>query len=158
MTRDLTKEATAAGNLNRREMLTFVGGTAVASILGCAGGPSGPYTPTTIAGCLVSPQQTEGPYFVDVRLNRSDIRHDPPDGSVTPGVPLRLVFNVYSVANNVCNPLPGATVDVWHCDALGSYSDVIDNPGEFADTRGQKFLRGYQVTGAGQAPYAEGTN
>jgi protocatechuate 3,4-dioxygenase beta subunit len=148
MSRDLTKEATTAFNLNRREVLTFVGGTAAASLLGCAGGPSGPYTPTTIVGCLVSPQQTEGPYFVDVRLNRSDIRQDPSDGSVRPGVPLRLVLNVYSVAKNVCNPLPGATVDVWHCDALGSYSDVKDNPGEFADTRGQKFLRGYQVTDA----------
>jgi protocatechuate 3,4-dioxygenase beta subunit len=148
MSRDLMKGATAARNMNRREMLTFVGGTATASLLGCAGRPSGPYTSTTIGGCLVSPQQTEGPYFVDVRLNRSDIRQDPSDGSVRPGVPLRLILNVYSIANNVCSPLPGASVDVWHCDALGAYSDVKDNPGELADTRGKKFLRGYQVTGA----------
>jgi protocatechuate 3,4-dioxygenase beta subunit len=37
-------------------------------------------------------------------------------------------------------------VDVWHCDALGGYSDVFDRWGVGADTRGQKFLRGYQVT------------
>ncbi|MDZ8052578.1 MAG: hypothetical protein RMX68_029175 [Aulosira sp. ZfuVER01] len=29
--------------------------------------------------CVVSPQQTEGPYFVDEKLNRSDIRSDPAD-------------------------------------------------------------------------------
>lgn len=40
----------------------------------------------------------------------------------------------------------GATVDVWHCDALGSYSDVRDNTGGSGDTRGKKYLRGYQVT------------
>lgn len=34
---------------------------------------------------------------------------------------------------------------MWHCDAQGVYSDVQDR---FADTRGQQFLRGYQVTNA----------
>jgi protocatechuate 3,4-dioxygenase beta subunit len=36
-------------------------------------------------------------------------------------------------------------VDVWHCDALGVYSDVQDASGS---TVGQTFLRGYQVTDA----------
>jgi protocatechuate 3,4-dioxygenase beta subunit len=134
--------------LNRREMLVLFGTTTAALFAGCTGGLSGSYTPTTVAGCVVSPEQTEGPYFVDEKLNRSDIRVDPTDNSVRPGVTLRLVLSVYSVANNSCNPLPSATVDIWHCDALGSYSDVHDNAGEFADTRGKKFLRGYQVTDA----------
>ncbi len=57
-------------------------------------------------------------------------------------MPLRLVLQV-----NQISPLPGATVDVWHCDAFGSYSDVRDNAGDSAaDTRGKKFLRGYQIT------------
>jgi protocatechuate 3,4-dioxygenase beta subunit len=34
-------------------------------------------------------------------------------------------------------------VDIWHCDALGVYSDVEDPS---FNTKGQKFLRGYQVT------------
>jgi protocatechuate 3,4-dioxygenase beta subunit len=47
--------------------------------------------------------------------------------------------------------LSGATVDVWHCDALGVYSDVRD--GRF-DTRGKKFLRGFQRTdGEGRAEF-----
>ena len=94
----------------------------------------------------MSPEQTQGPFFVEEKLNRSDLRVDPANGAVSAGVSLRLVLNVNQVANNSCTPLPGAVVDVWHCDALGSYSDVRDNAGGSGDTRGRKFLRGYQVT------------
>lgn len=131
--------------LNRREMLSLL---AAAPLAGCGAAASGPHMQTSVAGCVVSPEQTAGPYFVDEKLNRSDIRTDPSDNSVRPGVPLRLSLGVYRVAHNSCAPLPGATVDIWHCDALGAYSDVLDDPGEFADTRGKKFLRGYQVTDA----------
>jgi protocatechuate 3,4-dioxygenase beta subunit len=93
--------------------------------------------------CIVRPQQTEGPYFVDERLDRSDIRSDPGTGAVRPGVPLRLSFEVSRVVAGTCLPLAGALIDVWHCDALGVYSDVPDGNGRF-DTRGQKFLRGHQ--------------
>jgi protocatechuate 3,4-dioxygenase beta subunit len=86
---------------------------------------------------------TEGPYFVDERLDRSDIRSDPTTGVVTPGRPLEIVFGVMRVASGGCLPLVGGMVDVWHCDALGVYSDVAD-PG--FDTSGQKFLRGFQLT------------
>jgi protocatechuate 3,4-dioxygenase beta subunit len=94
---------------------------------------------------VVKPQQTEGPYFVDEKLNRSDIRSDPSNGVIKQGVPLRLVFRVSGIDGSACTPLRGATVDVWHCDALGVYSDVRDFNG---DTQGQKFLRGNQVTDA----------
>jgi protocatechuate 3,4-dioxygenase beta subunit len=82
---------------------------------------------------------------VDEMLNRSDIRSDPSDGALKDGLPLTLKFNVSEVGNNACSPLPGAQVDVWHCDALGVYSDVQD-PG--FNTKGKKFLRGYQITDA----------
>ncbi|MDZ8052579.1 MAG: hypothetical protein RMX68_029165 [Aulosira sp. ZfuVER01] len=36
-------------------------------------------------------------------------------------------------------------MDIWHCDALGVYSDVTDRS---FNTVGKKFLRGYQVTDA----------
>jgi hypothetical protein len=62
---------------------------------------------------------------------------------VKPGALLTLTFNVARVSGSSCSPLTGAFVDIWHCDALGTYSDVRD--GGF-DTRGQKYLRGYQVT------------
>ncbi|MBH0184810.1 MAG: twin-arginine translocation pathway signal protein, partial [Nitrospira sp.] len=42
-----------------------------------------------------------------------------------------------------CRPLSGAQVDVWHCDAMGIYSDVQD---PWFNTIGRKFLRGHQMT------------
>jgi protocatechuate 3,4-dioxygenase beta subunit len=133
-------------------MLVLLAAATTNSLLACArgpDGPSGPYTQQTIAGCLVSPEQTEGPFFVDEKLNRSDIKVDPASGSISSGVPLRLVLQVNQLVNNSCTPLSGATVDVWHCDALGAYSDVRDNAARAAgDTRGKKFLRGYQMTDA----------
>lgn len=133
-------------------MLFLLAATGTATLFGCTrgpGGPSGPYNQQTIAGCLVSPEQTEGPFFVEEKLNRSDICVDPASGSVTPGVPLKLALQVDQIANNSCTPLAGAVVDVWHCDALGSYSDVRDNAGGSGDTRGRKFLRGYQISDVG---------
>jgi hypothetical protein len=45
-----------------------------------------------------------------------------------------------------CSPLAGVTVDIWHADALGVYSDVAAGIVQSTDTRGKKFLRAYQVT------------
>lgn len=99
----------------------------------------------SLPDCVITPQQTEGPYFVDERLDRSDIRSDPMDGSVREGVPLKLTIQVSQVAGSACTPLAGTYVDLWQCDALGVYSDVDDrSTGSRAGT--SKFLRGYQVT------------
>jgi protocatechuate 3,4-dioxygenase beta subunit len=96
--------------------------------------------------CTVRPEQTEGPYFVDERLRRYDIRADPEHGcALSAGTELRLELGVYDVSDGSCKPLKGAVVDLWHCDALGVYSDVTDTGGAF-DTVGQKFLRGYQLS------------
>jgi uncharacterized protein (TIGR03437 family) len=111
------------------------------------------FTPSTASltrsaetlACVTRPALTEGPYFVDELLNRSDIRTDPSTNTVRPGVPLKLRFNVNRVSSTACSPLAGAYVDIWHCDALGSYSDVNAGMGN-PNTRGQKFLRGYQIT------------
>lgn len=140
-------------DLSRREMIVLMG-TATAALAGCGPGSSGPpwlkrlWSPKTAATalppCIVRPEQTEGPYFVDERLNRSDIRSDPTDGSVRDGLPLQLAIRVHEIRGQDCTPLPGAMVDIWHCDAHGVYSDVRDR--SFFDTRGKKFLRGYQVT------------
>jgi protocatechuate 3,4-dioxygenase beta subunit len=96
--------------------------------------------------CVVRPAQTEGPYFVDENLSRADIRSDPTDGSVKEGVALRLVLGVFRIDGTACAPIAGALVDIWQCDALGVYSDVLDGSGRF-DTRGMKFLRGNLTTG-----------
>jgi protocatechuate 3,4-dioxygenase beta subunit len=151
--------------LSRREMLALMGSTAAAiTLAGCGGsdrsgqpGAGGETTgASTTAGaagtgaetastttCVVRSEQTEGPYYVDTGLDRSDIREE------REGVPLELTFNVSRVDQgdaSACGPLAGALVDVWHCDAAGEYSGVEDNASGDFDTRGETFLRGYQVT------------
>jgi len=95
--------------------------------------------------CVVRPELTIGPYFVDDQLNRSDIRFEPADGSVKEGILLKLAIGVFDVASKSCTPLEGAQVDIWHCDAIGVYSGIADWP---FDTTGLKFLRGFQRTDA----------
>ena len=105
-------------------------------------------TSAAVPQCVVRPAQTEGPYFVDEKLNRSDIRADANGGTPRPGMPLALTFNVSRVSGgNSCAPLASAIVDVWHCDAAGQYSDVDDRAVGF-NTKGQKWLRGFQNTDA----------
>ncbi len=89
--------------------------------------------------CVLRPEQTEGPFFVDGVLARADIRTDPSDGSVRPGTPLSLTLSVSRLAGAGCTPYAGVLVDVWHCDAAGDYSGV----GALA---GRAFLRGVQTT------------
>jgi protocatechuate 3,4-dioxygenase beta subunit len=96
--------------------------------------------------CVLTPKQTEGPFFVDERLKRSDIRMDPSDGSVKSGVPLHLTLRVSAVGTADCNPLPGAIVDIWQCDAVGVYSAVNESGSQ--RTAAKSFLRGYQITEA----------
>ncbi len=142
--------------LGRREALYRLGSVvAVGFLVGCGGDDNavtgststGSTTSTTTpastnAQCVVTPALTEGPYFVDEHLNRSDIRADPTTGVVRPGVLLTLGVALSQVSSaGACTPMAGALVDVWHCDALGTYSDV-------QGAIGQKFLRGYQVTDA----------
>ncbi|HYU84437.1 MAG TPA: hypothetical protein VEK80_06490 [Kribbellaceae bacterium] len=119
---------------------TAVGGTALARAdTMTANGASG-----SAVDCVAKPEMTEGPYFVDEGLNRSDIRIDTSDGSVVEGTTFSLVLRVSQIVDCVRKPLPGATVDIWHCDALGVYSDIAQE-----GTTGTNFLRGYQVTNSG---------
>jgi protocatechuate 3,4-dioxygenase beta subunit len=129
-------EAPIGRVLTRREVVAVLGLAGAGLLAGSAGAAPAP-------ACVVRPEQTEGPYYVDARLDRADIRSDPGSGEVRPGAPLTLTFAVSAVRGAGCTPLAGAIVDVWHCDALGVYSDVRDPGGS---TVGQKFLRGYQVT------------
>jgi protocatechuate 3,4-dioxygenase beta subunit len=103
---------------------------------------------SSLPSCVVVPEVTEGPYYVDENLKRSGIRIDTADGSTVDGTALRLDWVVSQVDGNACVPLEGVLVDVWPCNALGEYSDVSD--GGF-NTVGHDFLRGYQHTDANGA-------
>jgi protocatechuate 3,4-dioxygenase beta subunit len=131
--------------LSRREVVTFLGAAGMAWLVTGSLNPRQAAAGALGPSCVVRPEQTGGPYFVDERLNRSDIRSDPTDGRVRPGTPLALTLLVSRLNAGDCQPLAGAQVDIWHCDALGVYSDVQDP--DFT-TLGQKFLRGYQITDA----------
>jgi protocatechuate 3,4-dioxygenase beta subunit len=88
-----------------------------------------------------TPQQIEGPYFVDGMPNRSDLRSDSSDGTIEHGIPLHLNLNVYDVEDDgSCVPFKGAKVDVWEANSQGLYSGVAED-----GTEGKDFLRGYQI-------------
>ncbi|UJB72956.1 intradiol ring-cleavage dioxygenase (plasmid) [Acaryochloris sp. 'Moss Beach'] len=139
--------------IKRRDILRFVTGVSIGALFGCRNKSSNSaeepiesaQSPANLPNCIVRPQQTEGPYFVDERLNRSDIRSDPSIREEKEGVLLKLTFQVNQVSPDACLPIEGVIVDIWHCDAQGIYSDATDPN---FNTVGQKFLRGYQVTDA----------
>jgi protocatechuate 3,4-dioxygenase beta subunit len=129
--------------LSRRAALRLLG----AATIGSTAMRSVGLGQNSLPSCIVRPATTEGPFFVDEKLNRSDIRSDPSSKVIRPGKALRLTFLVSSVSNKGCNPLKNAMVDIWQCDASGIYSDV-------QSAVGQKFLRGHQITDVkGQAQF-----
>lgn len=156
MPHDKSPFATAVlARMSRRDMfgLAAKGAASVIvsqSVLACAGGVTSADAANVVDGttggsastsCVLTAALTEGPYFVDEKLARSDIRADPATGAISAGIPLTLRFNVSRVAGSACTPLTGAYLDVWHCDAAGLYSDESAN-----GTSGRRYLRGYQIT------------
>ncbi|MEO8739271.1 MAG: intradiol ring-cleavage dioxygenase [Casimicrobiaceae bacterium] len=142
------EELRAVRRITRRKTLALIGASGVALLAGARMSRAAGNGDTAGPVCIVRPAQTEGPFFVDGELQRSDIRADARDGSVKPGVPLRLRFQIAQGASAACNPLAGAQVHVWHSDAAGGYSD----PGERrASSASQQFLRGFQLTDASGA-------
>ena len=133
--------------LGRRRLLAFLGAGAAASLAHGVPGTSAAHPLLASApDCIAIPEQTEGPFFVDRALERSDIRREPATGRGTPGVPLALRFELSQVtAAGDCIVLPAAQLDIWHCDAEGKYSGVDDGR---RSTTHQMFLRGYQRSGA----------
>ncbi|MGI5287042.1 hypothetical protein ACQEVF_27390 [Nonomuraea polychroma] len=104
--------------------------------------------------CTLTPARSKGPFYLDADMIRSDIRDN------KPGVRLRLAIKVQD--SETCQPLPGAVVDIWQCDASGLYSGgergsmiqhvesrqiTRDRPWpDMTPTDGKRYLRGAQVT------------
>lgn len=138
--------------MRRREMLVLSAGalTSVA-LYGCGGdeGEGGDGAAAPVAegtgprpDCVLTPEQEEGPFYIDLARVRRDIVED------RPGVPLALALTVVDAES--CEPIPDAAVDVWHCDALGVYSGEPSQGSE-----GEAFLRGIQLTDRnGRAEFA----
>ncbi|GAA0602110.1 hypothetical protein GCM10010174_17720 [Kutzneria viridogrisea] len=131
-------------------MLTAMGGiglgAAAAGVLGGAASAA-PETPELLrCSTILAPEEIEGPYYIQGEQLRSDITEG------KPGVPVELSFTLVDVKR--CVPLPNASVDVWHCDALGYYSGFTandpDSPALAGDdgvpTDDLTFCRGVQVS------------
>jgi hypothetical protein len=123
--------------LTRREVLTLLGtGTGAALLAACVPGvltspissgsaaasaspsatASGSAAAVALPSCIVRPELTEGPYYVDEELNRSDIRPDPASGNVRQGTALALAFAVSRIDASACTTLEGVSVELWHCE------------------------------------------
>jgi protocatechuate 3,4-dioxygenase beta subunit len=86
-----------------------------------------------LVSCVLAPEMTEGPYYVE----GDKVRRNITEGK--PGVPLTLRLTVVDVST--CKPIKGAAVDIWHCDAGGVYSGTAAQ-----STENLTFLRGIQRT------------
>ena len=145
--------------INRRQALAGIGGVSLGALLAaCDSADPETATPTTevetttgatttvethgggdlasrfdeTSSCTLTPEQTEGPFYFDADAIRSDIRED------RDGTTLRLAVRVRDA--QTCEPIRNAVVDIWHCDAGGSYSGFSTGATE------ERFLRGAQVT------------
>ena len=123
--------------VTRRASLVKAGGL-LATLLagGAAAEESDGAGPAAVASgavsCVLTPELTEGPYYIDDQKLRRDITEG------RPGVALTLRLVVLNVST--CKPIRNAVVDIWHCDASGTYSGVQGNSGTF--------MRGLQRTNA----------
>jgi len=137
--------------INRRRALGLLGALGAAPFVARSlRGGVAHAAPTQIVNgttCVLTPSLTEGPYFVDERLNRSDLTSNTTNTGVVNGLPLTLNISLNSIKGAGCRPVGGVQVDVWHASAIGQYSDEPAGMGQ-ANTQGQTWLRGYQTSDA----------
>ncbi|MPY62316.1 intradiol ring-cleavage dioxygenase [Streptomyces spongiae] len=152
--------------ITRRRAIAVTGGTVAAGGLAAAGYQSAfadetttttttdtavaSTTSTSSSQCVLMSSVTEGPYYLDGALVRKNITEG------KDGVPLTLRIVVQDTTES-CDPVAGAAVEIWHCDAWGYYSGYTTaNPGGSApaesedgsDANDKTYLRGYQIANA----------
>ena len=134
--------------MKRRDSFKAMAGIGLFSLLGkLDAAPAKPAKFQRMPSCVLTPQQTAGPYYIDVNQIRKDIT----EGKA--GTPLRTTWYVVDAAT--CEPIPHAVVEIWHADARGAYSGF---PGQGdvgnIDTSGEIYLRGAQIAdGEGKAEF-----
>jgi protocatechuate 3,4-dioxygenase beta subunit len=126
--------------LTRRGSLVRFGGF-LATAVGAAGlkietsegaGPAA--VASGAVSCVLTPEQTEGPYYIPNEALRRNITEG------RPGTPLLL--RSFVVNASTCKPIKSAAVDIWHADAGGVYS------GFGSGAANRTFMRGIQRTNA----------
>jgi protocatechuate 3,4-dioxygenase beta subunit len=143
--------SSSAGSANRSTSSSRASGNGTATTSGTSGANGTGAT----TSCVLTPEVTEGPYYINADLVRSNVTEG------KPGTPLELAITVLDA--DTCAPVRDAAVDIWHCDAEGIYSGFQaastggpgggggpgDGPGGGGGaTDATRYLRGTQVTGA----------
>ncbi len=151
-------DATVGRIFTRRELMGSAAklGLGLAAARMLAKPPGSIAAPTTQPRMplVASPMMSEGPFFVDEKLNRTNLLEGTTRPSVINGSPLALAVTVYELVGDKPAPLKDAQVDVWHTDSVGVYSDE-SHPMNHENTAKQTWLRGYQITDAdGNANFA----
>jgi protocatechuate 3,4-dioxygenase beta subunit len=141
--------------VTRRQAVKIAGTAGAAYLLalalpGFSPAPALAATGTANAAKL-TPELTEGPYWVNTMLHRSNVLANSHGGGHQKGVALRLYINVFEAATR--KPMNGLAVDIWHANAHGLYSDESSQQAgggisnSSGDTISDNWLRGYQITG-----------
>src|SRR5438309_431246 len=106
------------------------GGSALLGVTEAQGGNKA--VETGAVQCVLTPELTEGPYYIAGEKLRRDIREGHRGALLT----LRLTI----LNASTCKPIKNAAVDIWHADAAGNYSGFGGGAGS------RTFLRGIQKT------------
>lgn len=148
---------TESKTLSRRQALGLFGAAGAAlSVSACSGDtPTSPTatttttttttgtattTPPSTSTCAVTPSETAGPFPSIALPTRSDVRED------RAGLQLTVAISVVNT-NASCAPVTNASVEIWHCDARGDYS-------EYGTQTSATWLRGLQpVDASGKATF-----
>ncbi|KAF5005352.1 hypothetical protein FDECE_8164 [Fusarium decemcellulare] len=107
------------------------------------------YTPNTdantlfagINSCVLTPEVTQGPYYVAGEYVRENIIED------QEGVNIILDYQVIDV--ETCDPVPNVYLEMWHCNSTGVYSGIVaSGNGDNSDDSNinNTWLRGIQPT------------
>jgi protocatechuate 3,4-dioxygenase beta subunit len=124
--------------LTRRDSLVGLFAGVLALVGWRAGASEAGSGPVAVASgtitCVLTPELTEGPYYIAGEKLRRNITEG------KPGAPLTLRLTV--VDASTCKPIKDAAVDIWHADAGGVYSGFGQESGN------RTFMRGIQRSDA----------
>ena len=136
----------SASQMDRRDALKSFGVVGLAAVFGARALDALGEDAQAATTCILTPEVTEGPYWIDKTLTRRNITEG------KPGMPLQIVFTVVNA--KTCKPIKGADVEIWHCDAGGEYSGYdsgspgVGGGGHQAPASSTRYLRGHQKSDA----------
>ncbi|KAH7146958.1 Intradiol ring-cleavage dioxygenase [Dactylonectria estremocensis] len=96
---------------------------------------------TGINSCVLTPEVTQGPYYVAGEYVRESLVED------QGGLDIVLDYQVIDV--DTCEPIPDVYLEMWHCNSTGVYSGIIaSGNGDSTDETNidNTWLRGIQLT------------